>query len=248
MKACEIIVRERQGQLEECKSDLRAGIKEGIKREAQAKSGGQESLFREWVRVCRSGDIDDTEASAIIVEMLEKEGAFSIKGRKEEASSEKDKEFNWEHREKTHELRRLTKELLGRVRSLRYFTVVRDLQRSEDSKKREIERRKKKDGLEEDSKEIQHLFRIDCPSCGRQDVPVAEASVLSSCGHTGCRECVQLCAEKEECVYAASGACKAAARVLNIVKADTLGTDDDAHDGTGKRFGKKLEQIIALIK
>ena len=75
-----------------------------------------------------------------------------------------------------------------------------------------------------------------------------EVAVLSSCGHTGCLTCVKLCAETEECVYAASGVCKAAARVLNIVKGDTLGVDDLARDGKGKHYGMKLEKVIELIK
>ena len=40
----------------------------------------------------------------------------------------------------------------------------------------------------------------------------------------------------------------AAARVLNIVKGGTLGVDDEARDGRGKHFGKKLEMVIDLIK
>ena len=47
----------------------------------------------------------------------------------------------------------------------------------------------------------------------------------------GCLECVTRCAEAEECVYSASGECGAAARVLNVVKADTLGVDDVERDG-----------------
>ena len=43
--------------------------------------------------------------------------------------SGKQKDMVWEIREHTHELRKLTKELAGRVRSLRFFKVVRDLQR-----------------------------------------------------------------------------------------------------------------------
>jgi SNF2 family DNA or RNA helicase len=32
------------------------------------------------------------------------------------------------------------------------------------------------------------------------------------------------------------------------VKADTLGVDDEARDGRGKHYGKKLEQVMELIK
>lgn len=239
MKACEFIVRERQQQLDECKEEIMQGTKEGIERESKVKSGNEESLFREWIRQCRAGDVGDQEAADIMNELLKESGAFQAKSRKEEASTEKEKAFKHEHREKTHELRKLTKELRGRLWSLRFFTVVRDIQKSETRRKVEVEQGK--EGAAE-------YFKISCPRCNRTDIPTAEASLLSSCGHMGCRECVQLCAEKEECVFAASGKCQAPARVLNIVKADALGTDDDAHDGKGKRYGKKLEQIVAMIK
>jgi len=135
-------------------------------------------------------------------------------------------ELIWEHREQTHEIRRITKELVGRVRSLRYFTVVRDLQ-----------------------KQAEKPPVISCPSCNRDEVSMEEVAVLSSCGHTGCLKCVMDSAMKEECVYAGKeGGCNSAARVLNIVKGDTLGVDDEARDGRGKHYGKKLEQVIALIK
>ncbi|KAI9440567.1 hypothetical protein H4582DRAFT_2110717 [Lactarius indigo] len=98
----------------------------------------------------------------------------------------------------------LTKELVGRVRSLRYFTI--------------------------------------CPECGRERVPLEEIAVLSSCGHAGCYNDVKAAAENETCV------CKAAARVLNIVKGDTLGVDDYERDGKGKHFGMKLEKVIHLVR
>jgi len=88
---------------------------------------------------------------------------------------------------------------------LRYFTVVRDLQ-----------------------KHLETPFEVSCPGCEKQNIPIDDVAVLSSCGHTGCMTCVKACAEKEECVYAASGSCKAAARVLNVVQGDTLGVDDAA--------------------
>jgi len=144
---------------------------------------------------------------------------------KDENLSNKTKDLIWGLREKTHNFRKLTKELVGRVRSRRYFTVVRDLQKQRDTPP-----------------------KISCPGCGRDEVPMNEVAVLSSCGHTGCMTCVRQSADREECVYAASGSCSAAARTLNIVKGETLGVDDEARDGQGKHFGKKLEMVIDLIR
>ncbi|KAG5638137.1 hypothetical protein H0H81_001656 [Sphagnurus paluster] len=229
MKACDVIVKERQKQLDECKADLLKAIKDGVEREKKLGNTGSESMFNEWIRVSRGEEgIEDKEASAIVVELLDKVGVGTPKAKVKTQDiklTEKVKEAAWEHREKTHEIRRLTKELVGRVRSLRYFTVVRDLQ-----------------------KQREEPPEVSCPTCKRKTVPMAEVAVLSSCGHMGCFECVMACADKEECVYAASGACKSAARVLNVVKAETLGIDDEARDGRGKHFGMKLEKVVDLIK
>lgn len=229
MKACDVIVKERQKQLDECKADLLKAIKDGAKREKSLGNTGSESMFNEWIRVSRGDEgIDDKEASSMIVDLLDEAGVGSpkAKGKPQEIKlTEKVKELAWEHREKTHEIRRLTKELVGRVRSLRYFTVVRDLQ-----------------------KQREEPPTVPCPGCERKSVPISDVAVLSSCGHMGCLECVKACAEKEECVYAASGACKSAARVLNVVKAETLGIDDEARDGHDKHFGMKLEKVVDLIK
>jgi len=239
MKACQVIVDERKKQLENCKAELLKKLEEALKMEQKIGKVEQESLFREYVRVTRNEGVGDKDATELAQALLDEaqipaplksatnkqvDGKNKGKGKDENLSNSK-KEQVWEHREQTHEIRRLTKELVGRVRSLRYFTAVRDLQRQ---------------------REVPPV--VFCPSCGRDEVPIEEVAVLSSCGHMGCLKCVMECADKEECVYAASGACRAAARVLNVVKGDTLGIDDEARDGRGKHYGLKLEQVIHLIK
>ncbi|KAF8892236.1 hypothetical protein BD779DRAFT_1511770 [Infundibulicybe gibba] len=228
MKACDVIVRERQKQLDECQAELSTAIKAGVKREKSLGDTGTESMFHEWIRVCRSEGVDDKEATEMVITLLDQAGVGVIKPRgkaQDVKLTEKTKALVWDHREKTHEIRRLTKELVGRVRSLRYFTVVRDLQ-----------------------KQREEPPVVSCPGCERSNLPIEEIAVLSSCGHMGCLDCVKNCAEKEECVYAASGACKSAARVLNVVRAETLGIDDEARDGKGRHFGMKLERVVDLIK
>ena len=234
MKACDVIVQERQKQLDECKDELLQSLLDGVKREAKIGGRtGEESMFQEYVRVSTTEGVGDKEASAMVTSLLEeakvaKPSKLAPNGKsktKDEDLPTKVKDLAWEHREKTHEIRRLTKELVGRVRSLRYFTVVRDLQKQRDSPP-----------------------VVPCPGCERDNVSIEEVAVLSSCGHMGCLKCVKECAMKEECVYAASGSCKSAARLLNVVEATSLGVDDEDREGRGKHFGMKLEKVVDLIK
>ncbi|KAJ7224160.1 hypothetical protein GGX14DRAFT_424530 [Mycena pura] len=228
MKACDVIVRERQNQLDDCKAELLRAVKAGVKRELALGNVPDESIFNIWVRTSQESGVDDADASELIRKVLSEADVGSMHKKKSSKTVElttKVKDAIWEHREATHEIRRLSKELVGRVRSLRFFTAVRDLQ-----KQREVP------------------LDVSCTACGRQSLPIGDISVLSSCGHMGCSDCVRDCADKEECIYRASGACISAARVLNIVKGDTLGVDDELRDGRGKHYGKKLEDVIELIK
>ncbi|KAI6041310.1 hypothetical protein EDC04DRAFT_2867311 [Pisolithus marmoratus] len=233
MKACEIIVQDRTKQLEECKEELLKETQKGAKQEKKIGKLAEESMFQEYARVCRLEGIGDQEATDMVRGLLDEAGVpvlspnhFANKGKgKDDSIPNSVKDLIWEHREHTHNIRKLTKELVGRVRSLRYFTVVRDLQRQRDTPP-----------------------KVSCPGCKRDEVPMDEVAVLSSCGHMGCMTCVRRSADREECVYATTGMCKAAARVLNIVKGETLGVDDEARDGRGRHYGRKLEMVIDLIK
>ncbi|THH27510.1 hypothetical protein EUX98_g6678 [Antrodiella citrinella] len=228
MKACEVIVKERKSQLDHCKKDLLKRLEAALKTEKKLGKVPDESLFQEHVRVCRKEGVGDEDATKIVKELLDEAGIPANHGSnrsKETQLSNTLKASIWAHREQAHEIRRVTKELVGRVRSLRYFTVVRDLQKQKVT-----------------------ALEVPCPSCGREAIPADEIAVLSSCGHMGCLTCITRCAEREECVYAADGICKAAARVLNIVKGESLGVDDVKRDGDGKRFGRKLEMVVDMIK
>ncbi|KAJ1308686.1 hypothetical protein OPQ81_004377 [Rhizoctonia solani] len=250
---CEAIVAERERQLEECKKELAETLPRMQQQHALVlREQSEQTPFGDWVKVTREKGVGDAEATNIIIELMEQAGCSEGKGKVSlaAASSEgtsKEKKVKtsgksvpkpdtiadraWKLREETHVLRKLVKELVARVRSHRFFLAVRDLQQDRAHKK-----------------------VVNCPSCGRKNLPWEDIALLSSCGHMGCEECVRAATSmgSEVCVLAYKnvsddGDCNAGARDHNVVKATTLGKDEP-HDRDGKHFGKKLEAIMDLIQ
>nr|GAT43454.1 predicted protein [Mycena chlorophos] len=125
-KACDVIVEERQAQLDACKEELLKDIIEGVARERALSAAPEQSIFSVWVRTSRETGVDDADATEIIRKIIEKaDGKKSA----EDELPKKLRDAIWAHREATHEIKRLSKELVGRVRSLRFITAVRDLQK-----------------------------------------------------------------------------------------------------------------------
>ncbi len=153
MKACEVIVQERKSQLEDCRNDLVKKLKDALEKEKEIgkrlDDEPKESMFREYVRVSRTEGHGDEEGTQLVTKLLTTAGVGehrpSNAGRKMKDSERK--QTIWGHREQTHIIRRLTKELVGRVRSLRYFSIVRDLQ-----------------------KQRSEPPVVSCPECGRDKV------------------------------------------------------------------------------
>jgi len=182
----------------------------------------------EYVRVARNKGFGDWDASKMVIGFLDKSGAPQVEEKPIYAPIELTDEMkanSWAHREKTHEIRRLTKEFVGRLRSLRFFCAVRDLQKQKET-----------------------LVNVPCPACKIGEVPLIEVAVLLCCGHMSCLACVKEYAERGECVYSSAGRCSSVARSTNVVRGMTLGVDDKERDGEGRHYGVKLEKVADLIK
>lgn len=134
----------------------------------------------------------------------------------------KAEDAKWQLREQSHLLRRLSKELVARVRSLRFFEVVRKLQRNA-----------------EEAKAV-----LEASACGHKPSsdPKVEMAVLSCCGHVACHACMLVAAEKQRCVKGDD--CHAAVRNTNIVKVRSLGIEGELSSG---RYGAKLQRLVDLI-
>ncbi|CAE6412947.1 unnamed protein product [Rhizoctonia solani] len=250
---CEAIVTERERQLEACKQELAKTLPGMQSQHALVlREQSEQTPFGDWVKVTKEKGVGDADATRIILELIEEAGCSEGKGKAPAATASsggasKEKKVKttgksvpkpdniadraWKLREETHVLRKLVKELVARVRSHRFFLAVRDLQQDR-----------------------AHEKIVDCPSCGRKNLPWEDIALLSSCGHMGCEECVRAATSmgSEVCVLAYKTAsnedsCAAGARDHNVVKASTLGKDE-VHDRLGKHYGKKLEAIVDLIK
>ena len=129
----------------------------------------------------------------------------------------------WELREHTHQLIALQKELVGRVRSLRFFQSVRDLQAKVATS------------------------TVKCQVCSKE-VKKSHTGVLSTCGHFGCLSCLRENASKQAC--GVSG-CNCAQRDTSVVSADSLGTENSMQgkkgNGSVSVIGKHGSKLIDLV-
>ncbi|EKD04517.1 DNA repair protein rad8 [Trichosporon asahii var. asahii CBS 8904] len=232
-EACEHIASARRAQLLACEEDLRRTINNAVALHAYVKkkngfNSDERQPFKEWAKL--SFDVSkhdgDVEAAERLIAVLEscgfEKGAIPGVPADSKASkvSGKPEDVKWELREQTHLLRRLAKELVGRVRSLRFFEVVRNLQLRGDEATAVLE------GSE----------------CGhtRSDDKMA---ILSCCGHVACLQCMTEAVNNQKCVKPDS--CHAPVRHTNIVKVSTLGVEGELSSG---RYGAKLQRLVDLIR
>ncbi|KAJ1020386.1 hypothetical protein NDA13_005705 [Ustilago tritici] len=124
-----------------------------------------------------------------------------------------------------HQLTRLRNELVGRVNALRFFTMIRDCQRAH------------LEGVQ---------VQVICPAnkCKHSGnpLPLSEVSISSTCGHSGCRECLLREAYIGKCP---TEGCAALAKPTSILQASSLGAEDD---GKATRYGTKLALLCALLR
>ena len=240
MEACRHISGARSTQLKGCEGDLERSINIAVglhiyirKKGFYGKDDDDRQHFKEWVDFSfdKTKHQGDAEAARRLVKVLEKCGikygvfpsgpidGHSPKIEKKAAIED----VKWQLREQAHLLRRLSKELVARVRSLRFFDVVRRLQQNGEQAVETLE-----------GSECSHK-----PSTR----PGVEMAVLSCCGHVSCHKCMLTAADQQRCVKGDD--CHAAVRHTNIVKVRSLGIEGELSSG---RFGAKLQKLVDLIK
>ncbi|KAG0123556.1 hypothetical protein HOY82DRAFT_495139 [Tuber indicum] len=271
VQACEVIVKDRKRQLTSCREEIRQRLVDCLKRHREIPKDSfpiaSGDHFGTFLKTTLENGIGDPEAGEDIVALINQakgngrgpkpfsgipsvvgvdflkpvKSSKKTKGKGKADDDDDDVEVYIEPwpkamedkvqqlRDRTAVLRALVrKELVGRHRSLRYFRIVRDLQQF---------------GLAEFAKK-NSVSNVSCPGCKRKNLPVSEIAVLSSCGHQGCYTCLEAAAHKQECL---TPGCDSAARVLNVVKGESLGTED-AKEGIGRHYGMKLEKMMHLIQ
>ncbi|SPO28811.1 uncharacterized protein UTRI_05124_B [Ustilago trichophora] len=272
IKACEYIVRERRKQLADCREQLERELPVALEQHLLVLHhfgyrDENRQAFADYVRNAHNAAWGDKESKQMVREILDaanctmasvtrsaakahfsKSGVLqaALKRRaKERAASEKGsagggdddgakkkmdpKAAAWAEeyhlRALVHQLTRLRNELVGRVNALRFFTMIRDCQRA-------------------------HLegvhVQVVCPAakCKHEGkaLPLSEVSISSTCGHSGCKECVLREAYIGKCP---TEGCAALAKPTSIVQASSLGAEDD---GKATRYGTKLALLCALLR
>lgn len=239
-EACEHISDARSSQLKGCEDDLYRSINSAValhlyirKKGFFGKSDEDRQHFKEFIDFSfdRTKHQGDREAAQRLIAVLQRcgfaeDGSFPSttadgKSAKVEAGA-KVEDVKWKLREQSHLLRRLSKELVARVRSLRFFAVVRKLQ---------------KNG--KDAKDV-----VEESGCSHKPSthPTIEMAVLSCCGHIACVDCMKQAADLQACIMGSE--CSAAVRQTNIVKVGSLGIEGELSSG---RYGAKLQKMVDLV-
>jgi hypothetical protein len=250
--ACDFIVKTRRKQLEMCKAEIvrqTAYARDAIAAFEKAhplktlasKFHDTRKMPAEHLQTWRSKEIydcGDTEASEMLVPLV----AEAILGKAVKVEPPAgDKTFKdkmaWT-RDQVHALRRLQKELTGRVRSLRFFENVRKLQRGDGPYAQAP--------LAKTASPNRASPKRASPNRAspKRAAPAKakEGALLSCCGHMGGLQALRDSADRQECPTAG---CKAPARPSCVVPVRDLGTEqaDDTHG----KYGAKLTAIAKLI-
>jgi len=132
-------------------------------------------------------------------------------------------------RDVTNDLRKLSTELVTRRRCLRFFECICNLQKIHTSIFQ--------------SKPL--TAGCSCAKCRETNLSPSRVSILSQCGHTVCNECLDIGKDREDACLVMG--CKAVNKAYQVVKGPELSVEDDK-TRVGRHYGKKLEDIIRLIK
>lgn len=225
----EDLVNLRQGQLDSLKADLRALLRLA-QHLRQKKNGDANERFSKW----NSEPVDDSEAKDLLDEYVDEVKKLKVSDERAAAvirrlmSSTKDAGkpdsfFKVESanvlpkmKETILKLRPQVRELTSRIRSLRYVQAIRLLQDSEDF--------------------------AECDKC-QSSVELPSLRLVSTCGHTTCKSCLETCLSTEHCLVDGCDA-EIDQRCIKPV-GNYLDTD---RRPTGRSFGAKFDGIANILK
>ncbi|KAG5191268.1 hypothetical protein JKP88DRAFT_174699 [Tribonema minus] len=229
-QACQVIVELRGDQFKSCVGDLERSVMKAralraaiVEHDSDYETDTSDPLAR-WVASLQSGGGDggggagvgDKDGGDMLHEVVQKAMAKPVEPTDDDGDDIDIGDRKYNLREAVHGLRRLTKEVVGRMRSLRYFKAVRDLQST--------------------AAEV-----AECAGCG---LPPTEPSILSTCGHTGCHSCLIEHAEKQECCTDGCGAPARVTAVVKAK--DLGETSASASGRFGAKLTSLLETIAAV--
>lgn len=222
LQACEVVLNERRRQYENLVTILKKDIRRAKSLRQQCEDVG--GHYDGWVSTIKSNSIGDPEANKVLEDVIataDRSKGSSHDSEEEETFSTKQQEL----RELTNHLRGLSKELVSRQRSLRFFAIVQQLQ------------------LSAPGSDLSPKGQT-CSGCGNDNVDPASLWLLTLCGHTACDRCMADAEVKGNCVKAH---CTAPISESSRVRAIELCEKEEARL-SGRHYGRKLEAIVNLVK
>lgn len=223
------LVNLRQGQLDSLKADLRALLRLA-QHLRQKKDRDANERFSRW----NSEPVDDNEAKTILDEFVHEVKTLKVSDKHAAAvmrrlmstakdAGKPDSFFKIEGarvlpkmKETILKLRPHVRELTSRIRALRFVQAIRSLQDSADS--------------------------AQCDKC-QSSVELPSLRLVSTCGHTTCKSCLETSLTTEHCLVDSCNA-EIDQRCVKPVE-NYLDTD---HGPIGRSFGAKFDSIVKILQ
>jgi hypothetical protein len=206
------LINVRKGQLENLKVDLLNELQ--IAERLNKKDGDPDAKYKRW----QSEPAGDHDAAKVLQNYIKR-------ARKRTDMTRPDRKNTL--REKVLDLRRLSRELTSRIRSLRYIQTIHQLQQYNL-------------GYSE-GHEAEKLCSVE--SCLNLVTRPSDLRILSLCGHIICKDCLNGKELRDTCVVEG---CAAELDQYHIKTLDDFGQEENMIDG--KSFGTKLDTIAELLQ
>ncbi|EPS37854.1 hypothetical protein H072_8336 [Dactylellina haptotyla CBS 200.50] len=262
--ACDVIIRERQAQLEKNQEELTQCLRDGLllsRRWQHPTIPKAELQFSRYLEEKRKNALDDAEATAIFRELLQEAKSWAavhekkatvpsivskLKVSRQKAADEEDEREDEDDGANTKP-KSSGDDTISLLKTIQFQTsrLLKELVgRSRSLRFFKVVREVQTLRDYSDLGTAPSWGNSSCTSCGKEKLAVEEVMVSSTCGHSGCALCMSEAAGlRNECPEKMNG-CLSRSLDASLISAASLGAENDAIT----TYGAKLDALVDLLQ